>query len=80
METLVACAKDHDRITNYPAPQVLFLNFGESSLEFELRVWVKDADYRIAVRSDLHQEIHRRFREAEIMIPFPQMDIHLEQV
>ena len=61
-------------------PQVLFLSFGESSLDFELRVWVKDADHRLKVKSDLHLEIDRRFREEKIEIAFPQRDLHLRSV
>ena len=80
METLVACAKDHERLAAFPPPQVLFLNFGESSLDFELRVWVLDADFRLKVQSELHQEIDRRFREAKIEIAFPQQDLHLRSV
>ena len=80
METLVACATDHERVSTLRPPEVLFLNFGESSLDFELRVWVTDADYRLKVISELHQEIDRRFREAEIKISFPQRDLHLRSV
>jgi small-conductance mechanosensitive channel len=77
METLAACAENHGMVAALRPPQVLFLNFGESSLDFELRVWVTDADHRLKVRSDLHQEIDRRFREANIEIAFPQRDLHL---
>ena len=80
MEILEACAKDHERVSTLRPPQVLFLSFGESSLDFELRVWVTDADYRLTVRSDLNQEIDRRFREANIEIAFPQRDLHLRSV
>ena len=77
IETLVACAKQNSHLAKEPIPQVLFLNFGESALEFELRVWVLDADDRLVVSSELHQEIDRRFREAKIEIAFPQRDLHL---
>ena len=60
METLVACAKDHEMLAAFPPPQVMFLNFGESSLDFELRVWVTDADFRLKAQNELHQEIDRR--------------------
>jgi small-conductance mechanosensitive channel len=80
METLMASAKENSKITASPAPQVLFLNFGESALEFELRVWVLDADNRLVVSSELHQEIDRRFREANIEISFPQRDLHLRSL
>lgn len=58
----------------------LFMNFGASSLDFELRVWVKDFNDRRRVQSELNQEIDRRFREADIEIPFPQRDLHLRSV
>ena len=80
METLAACAKDHDMVIAFRTPQVLFLGFGESSLDFELRIWLSDADHRLRVQSELHQEIDRRFREANIEIPFPQRDLHLRSV
>lgn len=80
MEILMLCAKDHEMIVKSPPPQVLFLNFGESSLDFELRAWVMDADNRLSVKSDLLQEINRRFREANIEIAFPQRDLHLRSI
>jgi small-conductance mechanosensitive channel len=80
METLVESAKQNSDVAEEPAPQVLFLNFGESSLEFELRVWVLDADHRLVLSSSLHQEIDRSFRDAKIEIAFPQRDLHLRSV
>jgi small-conductance mechanosensitive channel len=80
MEKLLESTKDNSKIATTPAAQVLFLNFGESSLDFELRVWVLDADNRLVVSSELRQEIDRRFREAKIEISFPQRDLHLRSV
>lgn len=79
-DTLLACAKENPRVSKIPEPEVLFLKFGESSLEFELRVWVDDAFYRLILKSELHREIDRRFREANIVIAFPQRDLHLKSV
>ena len=59
---------------------MLFLSFGESSLDFELRVWVPNAEERLTVKSELHQEIDRSFRKAKIEIAFPQRDLHLRSV
>jgi small-conductance mechanosensitive channel len=78
METLMACAKTNSKVAQTYAPQVLFLGFGESSLDFELRVWILDADDRLVARSELHQEIDRSFRKAGIVIAFPQRDVHLD--
>jgi small-conductance mechanosensitive channel len=67
-------------VLHSPEPQVLFRRFGDSSLDFELRVWVADVDTRLQVASDLHQDIDRRFRQAGIEIPFPQRDLHVRSV
>jgi len=80
METLMECAGSDPKVANFPAPKVLFLSFGDSSLQFELRVIVRDFSDRIEVKSTLHQEIDRRFREAKIEIAFPQRDVHLHRV
>ena len=76
----MACAEESSNVAKTPAPQVLFLSFGESSLDFELRVWVLDAEERVKVQSELHQAIDRSFREANIEIAFPQRDLHLRSV
>jgi len=80
METLKACANASSNVAKTPAPQVLFLSFGDSSLYFELRAWIAHAEKRLDVKSELHQEIDRSFREAKIEIAFPQQDLHLRSV
>ena len=80
METLIACANASSNVAKTPAPQVLFLSFGDSSLYFELRAWITHAEKRLDVKSELHQEIDRSFREAKIEIAFPQQDLHLRSV
>jgi small-conductance mechanosensitive channel len=80
METLWACAKANAKVSTWPRPQVLFLGFGESSLEFELRVWALEAGEILNLKSELHQEVDRRFREAKIEIAFPQRDLHVRSV
>jgi small-conductance mechanosensitive channel len=80
IETLMECAMASSKVMRKPEPQVLFLKFGESSLDFELRVWISDIDYRLVIISELHQEIDRKFRQAGIVIAFPQRDLHLRSV
>lgn len=70
----------HPAVLEEPPPQALFMAFGDSSLDFELRVWVNDIRLRMEVRSTLLAEIDRRLREAGIQIPFPQRDLHLHSV
>ncbi len=76
-EILLACAKEHDAVAKSPAPQVLFMSLGDSSLDFELRVWIPDADDRIQVRSELYHKVIQKFSDEKIVIPFPQRDLHL---
>jgi len=60
-----------------PAPRALFMGFGDSSLDFELRVRVKRIERRFSVLSDINFAIDKAFREAGITIPFPQRDLHV---
>ncbi len=60
-----------------PAPRALFMGFGDSSLDFELRVRIQRIERRFSVTSDLNFEIEKAFREAGITIPFPQRDLHI---
>ena len=62
-------------VLKYPRPYVLFTQFGESALDFELRLWT-DIDNMLTVDSEVRFEINRRFKEADIQIPFPQRDVH----
>jgi small-conductance mechanosensitive channel len=80
MRILTECAGQNSTVLEEPEPDVLFLNFGASSLDFELRVWMKDINDRRRVQSELNQEIDRRFRKADIEILFPQRDLHLRSV
>lgn len=64
-------------VLDKPAPAIFFLGFGESSLDFEVRVFVKDFLHRWPVRHELHMEIDKALRKAGIEIPFPQRDLHL---
>jgi small-conductance mechanosensitive channel len=77
METLKEAAMASSKVMRMPEPQVLFVNFGESSLDFELRVWISNIEDRFSVKSQMHQEIDSRFRQAGIVIAFPQRDLHL---
>jgi small-conductance mechanosensitive channel len=58
-------------------PWVLFREFGDSSLNFELRCFIRNVDQRLNVISAINFEIDQAFREAGIEIPFPQRDVHL---
>lgn len=63
-----------------PKPAALFLSFGVSSLDFELRVWIPEFLDKLQVLSDLNQDIDNEFAINDIEIPFPQSDLHLRSV
>ncbi|WP_169516638.1 DUF3772 domain-containing protein [Kaistia adipata] len=66
---LIECAKAHTLVLRYPEPVVLFLNFGEKALDFELRCYLADISGGGTVKSDLRFAILSRLKEAEIALP-----------
>ena len=68
---------DTPKILKQPEPTVYFLGFGESSLDFSIRAYVRDLDDRLPVIDELHNKIRRAFKENNIEIPFPQRDLHI---
>lgn len=77
---LLGCAQANPSVLSNPKPSALFLAFGDSSLNFELRVWVANFDDRMLVLSELNQDIESEFDTAGIEIPFPQRDLHLRSI
>lgn len=79
-DVLLDCARRHGKVLAKPAPDVLFTDFGDSSLDFELRFWVDMGSGASgpAVESDLRHMIAKAFEEAGIEVPFPQRDLHLK--
>ena len=73
---LLECAASHPKVSKKYAPYVLFQDFGESSLDFELRFYVNDIWNGWTAPSDIRYIINRRFIEEGIEIPFKQMVIH----
>ena len=62
-----------------PAPLVYFLEFGASSLNFQLQVWTNDFSMTWEVQDAINTRIADRFAEEGIEIPFPQMDVHMRK-
>ncbi|MFV9615008.1 MAG: mechanosensitive ion channel family protein, partial [Gammaproteobacteria bacterium] len=82
-DILMAIAEENDDVvkTGYmPDPRVLFRAFGDSSLNFELRVFLYSVDNRLSVISDINFAIDKAFREQGIEIPFPQRDLHIKSM
>jgi potassium efflux system protein len=79
-ELLLKAAKECPRVLDDPEPMAFFMDFGESSLNFELRVHVGGLNDFLQVRNDLHMAIDQAFREAHIEIAFPQRDVHVRSI
>lgn len=82
-DVLLEIARNHKQvILNNPRmhdPKVMFLSFGDSSLNFELRFFVRNIQNRFDIESDLNFAIDKAFRENDIEIPFPQRVVYLRE-
>ncbi len=67
-------------VLSEPEPSLFFLGFGDSSLNFELRVYVRTLGDRLPVTHELHMAIERALNENGIEMPFPQRDLHIRSV
>ncbi len=74
---LTDITKANPDILPKPAPQVLFKGFGDSSLDFELRVWTSKPSKQMIIKSNLFFQIEAILRKRNIEIPFPQRDLHV---
>lgn len=79
-QALLEVAATNDGVLKNPHPDVLFDSYGDSSLNFLLRVWTVDYMTRPGVlRSQLYYAIFEKFKEMDIEIPFPQRDLHIKE-
>ncbi len=62
-----------------PAPQVVLAELGASSVDWKVRVWCNTGDF-FAVLEELTENVKNKLDEAQIGIPYPQMDVHLDKV
>ena len=76
-EALLKAARENTEVLERPNPEVRFIAFGDSSLNFELLAWIPSPGRQYIVQSELNFAIDAAFREAGISIPFPQRDLHL---
>jgi len=77
LDILQQVALKHPKVLQTPVPDTLFDGFGDSSLNFILRAWTRFEDF-VKVRSELAIAINGAFKEADIQIPFPQRDLHID--
>ena len=76
-QAVLEAAKHHPQVLRYPKPQLWFEGFGESSLDFDLLVWIREPRLQFRIRSDLYYLVEANLRRYQIKIPFPQRDLHV---
>ena len=79
-EILLQVAAQEKGVCSTPAPNVRFVTFGASSLDFELRCWIPEPALRGSILSGLNHATYEALNQAGVEIPFPQQDIYLKQV
>ena len=78
-KVLLEIARDNPGVLKNPVPDVLFSDYDDSAMKFNLRVWTREYVNRPGVlKSQLYYEIARRFRAQGIEIPYPQRDVHIK--
>ena len=80
MDTLLQIAGDHQLVLKNPAPQAVFAAFGDSTMTFELRVYLADIVNGNGVRNDLRLAIYERFKEEGLGAPFPKEELEPESL
>lgn len=76
-ERLLALFGDDDRIASQPPPHVVVTELADSSVNMELRFFLTDTSLEVPVRAEYLERVFHALREADISIPFPQLDLHL---
>lgn len=78
IQLVLQAARDCPRVLENPAPSCLLIGFGESSLDLEARVWIRDPFNGMRnVQSEVLLRIWDLFKSHGIEIPYPQRDVHL---
>lgn len=78
---LLQVALENPHVLRTPGPEVLFESYGDSSINFLLRVYTSDYSSKpLVLSSEIYFEIFARFKQSKIEIPFPQRDVHIRDI
>jgi MscS family membrane protein len=76
---LLEAAQSVNQVVDEPPPRIRFTEFGDSSLNFRLLCWIKEPIYKGEALDALNTQVYKRFIAEDIVIPFPQRDVHMNQ-
>ena len=81
-ELLRKAVKEHSHVQSYPEPLAWFADFGDNALIFEVHFWsyVQNTTEKRTIESDIRFKVDALFREAGIVIAFPQQDVHINSI
>ena len=81
IELCLEAADEVDRVLKYPKPGCLLKGFGDSSVDLEIRIWVRDPMSGCSnVKSQVLLNVWNKFHEHKVEIPYPQRDLHLKSI
>jgi small-conductance mechanosensitive channel len=80
LKLLIQVAESHLGVLRERPPAAFFLGFGESALNFELHFWSADQKTWFQLKSEVATAVAKALREANIIIPFPQRDLHVHSI
>ncbi len=76
-DILLEVAKESDLVLSSPLPSVLFKDYGDSALIFELRIFIRNITDRYTIATKIRLSVWNKLKEEGIEIPFPQRDLHI---
>lgn len=80
-ELLVDAVTQCDRVLKNPKPNIWMSEFGDNSVNFEVKAWIRDPEHGVGnVRSAILKAVWKSFKENDIEIPFPQRDVYIKTV
>ena len=78
MKLMAEAAATESRVLKKPMPKVLIKGFGDSAIDLELRMWIRDSENGVSnVASNVYLSIWHKFNDAGVSFPYPQRDIHI---
>lgn len=77
---LIDMVKNDDRFLTSPAPEVIVVDYGDSSINLELQVWLKDSRQETVLDNEITEKIKMEFDKAGIQIPFPHRQVFIESM